>query len=117
VARIDGEDRALATLRDRPALAEPWRDIDRRAAEVTALLARTHRCASAAVETAMADITHTTARVRALSPAATLDRGYAVVQRGDDSVVRDAASVQVNESLEVRLAAGRLTVGVTATKP
>jgi exodeoxyribonuclease VII large subunit len=117
VARLDSEDRALAALRARPVLAEPWRDVDRRAAEIVALAGRAHRCTVAAVEAATADIAHTRARVRALSPAATLDRGYAVVQRSDGSVVRDAATVQVTDSLEVRLAAGRLTVGVTATEP
>ena len=117
LGRLDAEERALTSLRARPVLAEPWRDIDRRAADVTALAARAHRCATAAVDAAFADIAHTTARVRALSPAATLDRGYAVVQREDGSVVRDAVTVDLDAALGVRLAAGRLRVRVTGSEP
>jgi exodeoxyribonuclease VII large subunit len=45
------------------------------------------------------------ARVVALSPQATLDRGYAVVQDEDGAVVRDADAVQPGTDLQVRLAA------------
>jgi exodeoxyribonuclease VII large subunit len=89
------------------------REIDRRADELAALVARAHRCAAATVDAAIADLAHTTARIRALSPAATLERGYAIVQRADGAVVREAAAVDVGEPLGVRLAAGRLSVTVT----
>jgi exodeoxyribonuclease VII large subunit len=117
LTRLENEERALAALRAHPVLAEPLRDIDNREGEIRALRSRAHRCAAAAIDAAFADIAHTTARVRALSPAATLDRGYAVVQRADGAVVRDAAGVQVQEQLGVRLSAGRLVVDVTATEP
>jgi exodeoxyribonuclease VII large subunit len=52
------------------------------------------------------------ARVTALSPQATLDRGYAVVVRGDGSVVRDAAEVPAGEHLVGRFANGRLPLVV-----
>jgi exodeoxyribonuclease VII large subunit len=42
--------------------------------------------------------------VRALSPQATLDRGYAVVQRADGLVVRDPA--EAHGRLRVRVARG-----------
>ena len=48
----------------------------------------------------------------ALSPAATLDRGYAVVQRADGALVRDPAEVADGERLRVRVAGGRLPVRV-----
>jgi exodeoxyribonuclease VII large subunit len=113
VGRIDAEERALAALRARPVLADPLRDITGRGSEIHALRRRAHRCMAAAIDAAVADIAHTTARVRALSPAATLDRGYAVVQCADGSVVRKATDVAVRESVGVRLSAGRLTVEVT----
>jgi exodeoxyribonuclease VII large subunit len=50
--------------------------------------------------------------VAALSPAATLERGYAVVQRADGSLVRDPAEVADDERLQVRVAGGRLPVRV-----
>jgi exodeoxyribonuclease VII large subunit len=114
VTRLDTEERALATIRARPVLAEPMIAIDARAEEVSALRSRAFRCASAAVDAAAADLAHTRARVRALSPAATLDRGYAVVQAADGSVVRAATDVSAHDELTVRLAVGRLRVDVTA---
>jgi exodeoxyribonuclease VII large subunit len=113
LVRVDTEQRALTALRARPVLADPLRDVNNRVAAIDALRVRAHRCMTAALDAAFADIAHTRAHVRALSPAATLDRGYAVVQRDDGSVVRDAADVQAHESLGVRLAAGRLRVEVT----
>ena len=44
----------------------------------------------------------------ALSPAATLARGYAVVQLEDGSVVRDEADVALDALLRVRVATGEL---------
>jgi exodeoxyribonuclease VII large subunit len=54
------------------------------------------------------DLEHTRARVLALSPQATLDRGYAVVQTADGAVVRDPAEVALGERLRVRVAKGEL---------
>ena len=55
------------------------------------------------------------ARLVGLSPAATLRRGYAIVQRGDSSVVRSAAEVAPDEALTVRFADDQLAV--TAGRP
>ena len=52
------------------------------------------------------------AQVRALSPASTLDRGYAVVQRADGLVVRDPADVAVDDEIAVRVARGRFVARV-----
>jgi exodeoxyribonuclease VII large subunit len=58
------------------------------------------------------DIAHTKARLLALSPAATLRRGYAIVQHADATVVRSATEVSAGEPLTVRLAEDQLTVAV-----
>ena len=53
-------------------------------------------------------------RLDALSPLKVLDRGYAVVTNSRDSrAVLDAASVNVGEELDIRLAKGRLTARAT----
>ena len=44
----------------------------------------------------------------ALSPQATLERGYAVVQQADGAVVRDPADVALTEPLRIRVAGGEL---------
>jgi exodeoxyribonuclease VII large subunit len=64
------------------------------------------------VDGAGRDLEHARARVAALSPAATLERGYALVQRADGTLVRDPAVVADDEHLTVRVAGGRLPVRV-----
>jgi exodeoxyribonuclease VII large subunit len=59
-----------------------------------------------AIEARASDITHLHARVRALSPAATLDRGYAIVLGGDGQVVRRASEVPDGTLVEVRVSEG-----------
>lgn len=60
------------------------------------------------LDAASSDVTHLTARVRALSPAATLERGYAIVMTDDGAIVRDADLVPRGAGLDVRVAHGRL---------
>ena len=57
------------------------RMVDERAEEVASLLERARRTLGHLLDRAEAELTHTRARVVALSPAATLQRGYAVLQR------------------------------------
>ncbi|MHB1535112.1 MAG: exodeoxyribonuclease VII large subunit, partial [Acidimicrobiales bacterium] len=46
--------------------------------------------------------------LRALSPARTLERGYAVVTGPAGGVLRSAGAVSVGDRIDVRLAEGRL---------
>lgn len=118
---VDGRIRAevdrLAHLVARPALARPDQLLDRLGTDVTGLRGRGRRCAKSLVEAALADLGHARARVAALSPAATLARGYAVLQRAGGEVVRDARAVRVGEGLHARLAAGTLQVTVDSASP
>jgi exodeoxyribonuclease VII large subunit len=100
----------LKAMRSRPALADPVREIERQDEQVRALRDRARRCLTAALDRAGDELTHTRARLVALSPAATLRRGYAIVQREDGAVVREAGAVGAGERLLVRLADGRLAV-------
>lgn len=75
---------------------------------------RTERSLHNRIQTLSADVDHLLARARGLSPMATLERGYAVVQRADGSVVRNPSEVETKEELEVRVQRGSLTVEVTA---
>jgi exodeoxyribonuclease VII large subunit len=86
---------------------------------VLGLAERARRCLSARLDRAADDIAHTRARLVALSPAATLHRGYAIVQRPDASVVRAAAGIADGEPLTLRFAEDQLTVtsGKPAAKP
>ena len=108
--RLDREWSWLTDMRSRPALADPLREIDRRQELLTALTERARRSFAAALDRTADDVSHVRARLLALSPAATLRRGYAIVQRGDGRVVRRAADVATGESLTVRFADDQLTV-------
>jgi exodeoxyribonuclease VII large subunit len=96
-------------------LARPYLMIDQRAGEVAALRERGIRCLAHRLAAATEALSHTTARLRALSPAATMQRGYAIVQRADGHVVRAAAEVGPGDPLRVRLAEGELAAKVTGS--
>ena len=113
VGTVDRERHRLAQLQSRPVLAQPTVLVSERRTAVEALRDRASRAVSARISHAQQDLSHTLARVVALSPQATLDRGYAVVQLPDGTVVRDAAVVVLGEQLRVRLAEGELTVTTT----
>lgn len=104
--RVDRERELMADLpgRLRAALG---RRLEGETQHVASLAARAHRRAVGLVEAASADLAHVGARIRALSPQATLDRGYAVVQRRDGHVVRAPADVADGERLRVRVAGGQ----------
>jgi exodeoxyribonuclease VII large subunit len=108
--RLDREGSWLSSIRSRPALASPAREIDRQLEQVIALSERARRCLAASLSAAAGEIGHTRARLLALSPAATLRRGYAIVQHADGNVARAAAEVAAGEVLTVRFAADQLQV-------
>ena len=108
VGIVDREQQRLLQACSRPVLADPGRLVDDQRDLVLSWRDRGRRCAAATVEHAEQELHHTTARVRALSPQATLDRGYAVVQLPDGRVVRDESVVAVGAELRVRLSTGEL---------
>ena len=113
VAIVQRELTRLDAARSRPVLADPGTLISVRLTDVEGLRDRARRCMTAALDRAGHDLDHTRARVVALSPQATLDRGYAVVQDSEGAVVRDPADVPAGSALRIRVAAGELeaTVG------
>jgi exodeoxyribonuclease VII large subunit len=112
---LDREQQRLDAIRSRPVLANPTTMLDTRADQLKTLRERADRTLRHRLERASTELHHTLARVRALSPAATLERGYAIVQRADDSaVVRDPADASPGDALRLRLAGGELAAIVTA---
>lgn len=106
---VSTQTQQLSALRSRPVLADPLNGlVAPRAAEVGRLVERMRRTLGHRLDRATDELEHTRARVRALSPAATLARGYAVVQRADGLVVRDESEVALDGLLRVRLAVGEL---------
>ncbi|QSB13886.1 exodeoxyribonuclease VII large subunit [Natronosporangium hydrolyticum] len=114
---VDREQHRLDAYRSRPVLARPQVLVSARAEETTAWRDRARRCLGHRLDAAADELRHTHARLRALSPAATMARGYAVVQRGDGRVVLDSDEVTAGDSLRIRLAVGDLHATVDATRP
>ncbi|MGW7354528.1 exodeoxyribonuclease VII large subunit [Streptomyces sp. NPDC054784] len=110
---LDREERGLAEVRSRPALADPHAVVEDRAEDVASLLGRARRTFGHRLDRAEDDLAHTRARVVALSPAATLERGYAVLQRADGSVVRRPGEAVPGTALRARVAEGEFGVTVT----
>ena len=111
--RLEREERGLADVMSRPAMADPYAMVEDRAEDVSALLDRSRRVLEHRLARAEDALAHTRARVVALSPAATLQRGYAVLQHEDGRVVRDAAGVTEGDALRARVAEGEFGVTVT----
>lgn len=109
---LDREERGLAHALGRPVMEWPQRMVTDRAAEVDALADRSRRVLRHLLDRADSELSHTRARVVALSPAATLERGYAVLQRPDGTVVRSPEDVTAGEELRARVAKGDFTVRV-----
>ena len=109
---LDREERALSAVRNRPVLADPMTAVEARAKEVMELTDRNRRCLLARLDRAGDDIEQRLARVRALSPLATLERGYAVLQATDGRVVTTVSTTAAGDRLHARVADGRLAVRV-----
>ena len=118
--RLAREEHGLAQLRRHPALVDPYRILTLHAEQLASLRARSRTVTSGRLDRGADDVAHLRQRVAALSPAATLARGYAVVQAQDGTVLRDPAQAAPGSALRIRLADGDLaaqTVGPWLADP
>ena len=103
---VGRERERLQHIRSRPVLASPHVTIQARADDIERLRGRATTAMTAEIRRDADRINHLRAQVRALSPQKTLDRGYAVVQLADGSVVRQADAVPGEAELRIRVAEG-----------
>jgi exodeoxyribonuclease VII large subunit len=117
---VDRERRLLDALRSRPVLADPVRPLAERGRQVGELRARAERALLGSVRSERQRLAQTVAHLTALGPAATLSRGYAVVQRVDGpaagSVLRAVADAPEGTVVRVRLADGAVHAVVTGDR-
>jgi len=90
----------------------PRRRFDTARQTVDDLLRRADRALARWIQFEQARLQSLHARLRTLSPQATLARGYAIAQRSDGTVITDPAQVQPGETLHLTLHAGTLRVTV-----
>jgi len=113
---LQHQQQQLDAVRARPSLANPRSGLDDRSLEIDELRSRTRRTIHHQLDRARNDLDHQLARVRSLSPLATLERGYAVLQDADGHVVTRVAQAGEGEPLHVRVRDGRVLVTVTGTE-
>jgi len=113
VNRIDLESTRITNFRNRPVMKDPHVLITSRAEIITGLRDRSNRSFGASLKLAKEELKQVKARVRALSPQSTLDRGYSVVQLADGQIVTDPKKLKQGDELRLRLAKGETKATAT----
>ncbi len=105
VPDLDEEIEYIQILRTRS-----WRHVsnrfERELDKVKVLNEKVHRVLRHRIDLASENLTQVIARIRALSPQSTLERGYAVVQMSDGKIVRDSKELKIGDLVRLRLAKG-----------
>ncbi|GAA1297507.1 MULTISPECIES: exodeoxyribonuclease VII large subunit [Brachybacterium] len=109
-ARLEREQSALDAMRSRPVLENPATILSGRADEIRSRIALARTLVGARLDRAADEADHLARQVRSLSPLATLERGYAVVQASDGTIIRTPESSAEGDQLSVRVAGGRFGV-------
>ncbi|HEX2765912.1 MAG TPA: exodeoxyribonuclease VII large subunit [Candidatus Limnocylindria bacterium] len=104
---LDAEARALSRLAP---------DIGAARQSVADLLDRGGRVLDDRLERRRMQLASVADAMRALSPAATLDRGYAVARTADGRILRDPADVAAGDALQVTVARGTVDTRVERTR-
>lgn len=111
---LEHETAALIALRSRPVLAQPHVLVDAQRDVVRDALSRTRQALRLRVDREHEAVNHHLARVQALSPLATIQRGYAVAQTPEGAVLTSVEAVP--DEFTVRLADGRVVAHKVSTQ-
>ena len=118
---VDRERHQLAAIRSRPVMADPYGIVDSRAEVVSEALRSARRDVTRIIHTEATSLEHLSARLTTLGPAATLARGYAVVQAvagdHDGRVVSSIEHAPPGSQLRIRVADGALSAAVLGSTP
>lgn len=106
--RISHDIAQLEQLRSRPVLRSPEPIIADRAQELWLLLSRGRDTVARHLDAASRKTSELRASLRALSPAATLARGYAIVHLDGGVILRDAADAPAGTALTITVNRGSL---------
>jgi exodeoxyribonuclease VII large subunit len=106
VNRLGLESTRITNFRNRPVMKDPHVLITTRAEIIAGLRDRSNRSFGASLKLAKEELKQVKARVRALSPQSTLDRGYSVVQLANGQIVTDPKKLTPGDELRLRLAKG-----------
>lgn len=114
---VESRRRRLHTAEQRLQVQDPRRRTTNERQRVAELAQRLHHTVRGRLETSQQRLGNASRALHAVSPLATLERGYAVVQREEDSaILRRADAVRVGERIRARLAHGALDCRVEALR-
>ncbi|CAN2175961.1 XseA Exonuclease VII, large subunit [Candidatus Nanopelagicaceae bacterium] len=113
LSTIDYELNQIAQLRNRPVMKDPSVMVTTRRDEIKAWRDRSHRSFASILEIEKKELKGVRDHLRSLSPQSTMDRGYAVVQLEDGSIVRDASKAKAGTRLRIRVAKGETSATVS----
>ena len=106
----------LKALRSRPVLMDPTATFGRRYEQLAELRHRGHRAVGSTIERESALVGHQLERVRAMSPQATLERGYSILLDRKGVAVRSVEQVEAGDDLLAQIADGQLRIEVLEQK-
>jgi len=112
VSTIDYELNQIAQLRNRPVMKDPSVMVTSRRDEIKRWRDRSIRSFASLLEIEKKELKGVRDHLRSLSPQSTMDRGYAVVQLEDGSIVRDASKAKAGTRLRIRVAKGETSATV-----
>lgn len=115
--RLRREYEALTALRSRPVMADPTATIDVHTDKISQLRDRAWRTMSHTITSLSATVEQLLARARAMSPRATLQRGYSLVLDGEGHAVNSVADLDPGDDLLMYVADGQVVVEVTDVRP
>ena len=112
VSTIDYELNQIAQLRNRPVMKDPSVMVTSRRDEIKGWRDRSIRSFASLLEIEKKELKGVRDHLRSLSPQSTMDRGYAVVQLEDGTIVRDASKAKAGTRLRIRVAKGETSATV-----
>lgn len=114
---VERERFGLAQLRSRPVLVDTASALLARAEDLERLRTRARAAVSQRVVRSRDEVAQLRARVSALSPQQTLERGYVLMQTETGQLVRDATLLSPGDTVKVRAATGSLDATITHIHP
>lgn len=113
--RLRTEEHLIARIASHPGLADPSEMLTEQGEKVAAARDRCARALANLLQQASTSIEHLRTQLRTVSPAGTLERGYAIVTLADRRVLRQPDEVQPADQLEIRIHGGAIGATVTTS--
>jgi len=106
-SRMDNEQLRITRLATHPRLADPMSALDGASVEIANQATRSSRALVILLQNATDRLDFLRSQLRSISPAATLERGYAIVSTADDhTIVRDPTQVSRGSELAIQVSGG-----------